>query len=130
MYFQSEIYRDDLKNALNKAAGISKLYHKSILITGATGLIGSFAADMLLYANETKNEEIDIYLLARDESRLKERFASNTGKEKLHFVVQDVVKQLGLDIAVDYIIHAAGDGFPAAFREHPEALCGNIMCFF
>ncbi len=119
MYFQSEIYRDDLKNALNKAAGISKLYHKSILITGATGLIGSFAADMLLYANETKNEEIDIYLLARDESRLKERFASNTGKEKLHFVVQDVVKQLGLDIAVDYIIHAAGDGFPAAFREHP-----------
>ena len=60
MYFQSEIYRDDLKNALNKAAGISKLYHKSILITGATGLIGSFAADMLLYANETKNEEIQV----------------------------------------------------------------------
>lgn len=119
MYLQNETYKDDLKNALNSTVGIQKLYHKCILITGATGLIGSFAADMLLYANRTQNADIEIYLLARDEERLRRRFASSMDEKSLHFIIQDVTGPLELDIMVDYIIHAAGDGFPAAFREHP-----------
>lgn len=119
MYLQNEIYQADLINAWNAAVNIQKLCHTSILITGATGLIGSFAADMLLYANRTKDADIEIYLLGRDEKRLKERFASSLDEKRLHFIIQDVVNPLELDIAVDYIIHAAGDGFPAAFREHP-----------
>lgn len=119
MYLQDEIYRNDLKTALNSIVDINKIYHKSILITGATGLIGSFAADMLLYANRMENAGIDIYLLARDEKRLKERFASSVHESYLHFIVQDIVNPLELITPVDYIIHAAGDGFPAAFREHP-----------
>ncbi len=119
MYLQSETYRADLMKALHGTVNARKLYHKSILITGATGLIGSFAADMLLYQNRTENTEIEIYLLARDEKRLRERFASSLNEKRLHFVIQDVVNPLELNEAVDYIIHAAGDGFPAAFREHP-----------
>ncbi len=119
MYMQSRIYIDDLKNAISGTVNLRKLYHKSVLITGATGLIGSFAADMLLYADRTDNAEIGIYLLARDEKRLRERFASSQNEKRLHFVVQDVTKPLEKNVEVDYIIHAAGDGFPAAFREHP-----------
>lgn len=119
MYFQDEIYRSDLKTALNSIVGIEKMYRKSILITGAAGLIGSFAADMLLYANRTENAGIEIYLLARDEKRLRERFASNAKESGLHFITQDIVSPLELPGGIDYIIHAAGDGFPAAFREHP-----------
>lgn len=119
MYLQDEIYRNDLKTALNSIVDISKVYHKSVLITGATGLIGSFAADMLLYANRTENAGIKIYLLARDEKRLRERFASSVKESCLHFIIQDIVNPLELTVPVDYMIHAAGDGFPAAFREHP-----------
>lgn len=119
MYLQSEIYRTDLKNALNGIVNVQSLCHKSILITGATGLIGSFAADMLLFANKTENAKIEIYLLARDEKKLRERFALSMDEKRLHFVIQDVVNPLELDFTVDYIIHAAGDGYPAAFRKHP-----------
>lgn len=119
MYLGIKAYREDLENALRETVNIRKLYNKSILITGATGLIGSFAADLLLYANRTKNAEIEIYLLARDLRKLKERFVSSLDEERLHFVIQDVVEPLSLNTAVDYIIHAAGDGFPLAFREHP-----------
>ncbi len=119
MYLRSKIYRNDLKNALNGTVNVQKLFHKRILITGATGLISSFAADMLLYANRIENLEIEIYLLARDEKRLRGRFVSSLDEKGLHFVIQDVVNPLELDIAFDYIIHAAGDGFPVAFREHP-----------
>ncbi len=132
MYFQNELYRDDLINTLNATVNIQKLYHKSVLITGATGLIGSFTADALLYLNKTKDAEIEIYLLARDEVRLKERFASSLNEKRLHFIVQDVEKPLELNIKIAYIIHAAGDGFPAAFRERPvetmtPALCGTYQ---
>lgn len=119
MYLQNQIYREDLKMALESIVAVERLYHKSILITGATGLIGSFAADLLLYANREADAQIEIYLLSRDERRLRERFASSLQESRLHFIVQDVVDPLGLDVPVDYIIHAAGDGFPAAFREHP-----------
>lgn len=119
MYLQNEIYRKDLKTALESIVDVEKLYHKSILITGTTGLIGSFAADLLLYANREEDAQIEIYLLARDERRLRERFVSSLQEKHLHFIVQDVVKPLELNTSVDYIIHAAGDGFPAAFREHP-----------
>lgn len=119
MYLQSGIYRNDLRNTFKGIVNIQKLYYKSILITGATGLIGSFAADMLLYANRIENAEIEIYLLARDEKRLRKRFSSSLDEKRLHFVIQDVVDPLELNTVVDYIIHAAGDGFPAAFREHP-----------
>lgn len=119
MYLQDEIYRNDLKTALDSIVGIKKVYHKSVLITGATGLIGSFAADMLLYANRMENAGIEIYLLARDEKRLKERFVSSVHENCLHFIIQDIVNPLELTVPVDYMIHAAGDGFPAAFREHP-----------
>lgn len=119
MYLQSETYRGDLKNALKGTVNVQKLYHKSILITGATGLIGSFAADMLLYANRLEDAGIEIYLLARDEKRLRERFASSLVEKRLHFIAQNVVNPLKLKEPIDYIIHAAGDGFPAAFRQHP-----------
>lgn len=119
MYFQNEVYKNDLKTALDSIVDINKIFHRSILITGATGLIGSFAADMLLYANREENAEIEIYLLARDERRLRQRFASSLQESRLHFVIQDIVNPLEFTEPVDYIIHAAGDGFPAAFREHP-----------
>lgn len=119
MYLKSETYNKDLKNAFNGTVNIEKLYNKKILITGATGLIGSFMADLLLYANRIEHAEIEIYLLARDEKRIKERFASSLGEKRLYFIIQDVVNPLEMAAPVDYIIHAAGDGFPSAFREHP-----------
>ena len=119
MYIKNEIYRRELESVWREIPGAQKLCHKSILITGGTGLIGSFLADLLLYANKEKDAGIQIYLLARNEKRIKERFASSLEEERLHFVIQDVVTPFALSVPIDYIIHAAGDGFPSAFREHP-----------
>lgn len=119
MYIKNKVYRTDLENGWNGIVGIKNLCHKSILITGATGLIGSFMADLLLYANKEKQAGIEVYLLARNEKQIRERFASSLNQEKLHVIIQDVVKPLTLSVPIDYIVHAAGDGFPSAFREHP-----------
>ena len=119
MYIENEIYREDLMTALHSTVNYRKLFHKSILVTGATGLIGSFLVDLFMYANRQENAGIQIYALARNEKTLCTRFASVREMPELHFVVQDVTEPLQLKERMDYIIHAAGDGFPSAFREYP-----------
>lgn len=119
MYISNEHYRKDLNTALLGIVNYHEFFHKSFLITGATGLIGSFLVDMLMYANQEKNAEIEVYALARKKEVLEKRFSSVTSDARLHFVIQDVVEPIKLSNRVDYIIHAAGDGFPAAFREYP-----------
>lgn len=119
MYLKNARYKGDLDNAFLGIVNAEKLYHKRILITGATGLIGSFMVDLLLYINQIKNAGIEIYILARDEKKVRKRFASNLGEKRLHCVFQDVINPIKLSVAVDYIIHAAGDSFPSAFQKHP-----------
>lgn len=119
MYIEDEIYRKDLEAALHSTINYRKLFHKSVLVAGATGLIGSFLVDLFLYANQQENAGIQVYALARNEETLHTRFATVREMQELHFAVQDVTEPLQLKERVDYIVHAAGDGFPSAFREHP-----------
>lgn len=99
--------------------GFEQFYEKSFFITGATGLLASFVIDMLMYANRKYNAGIKIYALARNEKKLYERYVSYKNSSWLEFVIQDMCDELKLTQRADYIIHAAGDGFPAAFRSHP-----------
>ena len=49
--YNSETYKKDIETAISAVVGIEKLCGASILITGASGLIGSFLADMLVFYN-------------------------------------------------------------------------------
>lgn len=46
--YESETYLDDLKEAIEASVGIDRLKNTRILVTGASGTIGSFIVDMLL----------------------------------------------------------------------------------
>lgn len=119
MYFSNKRYLEDLKNTYENISRIELLSGKSLLITGATGLIGSFLVDFCLYLNGIYDYKIQVYALGRNKERMKCRFQTHMGDDRLHLIVQDVVEPLILEDELDYMIHAAGDGFPAAFREHP-----------
>lgn len=119
MYIKNELYRSDLEQTLDATVDVEALRKKTFLITGATGLIGSFLTDLLMYANETRGYDCTVYALGRDLSRLRERFASYKDSERLRFIVQDVCDEIQSEDTVDYVIHAAGNGYPAAFREDP-----------
>lgn len=125
--YDSATYQQDLLTAIDATRGIEKLNGCRVMVTGATGLIGSFVVDTLLTLNRTRKAGIHVYALGRSEKRLRERFDGVNG-EYLHFVEQDVNCEPTFDFAVDYIIHAASNAYPAAFAEDPVGtILSNVL---
>lgn len=116
--YDSATYRKDLVTAISAVPSIRELRNSSIMITGATGLIGSFLVDVLLEYNRLENADIQIYALGRSENRLQKRFEGAV-TDHLHFVEHDVNQRPAFDFPIDYIIHAASNAYPASFAEDP-----------
>ena len=87
---------------------------KNILVTGATGLIGSALVD--LFMEEGLH---DVYAAGRNEERAKRRFAKYTGNSRFHFVRHDVCRPLDGDTRYHLIVHAASGADPRSFSTDP-----------
>lgn len=122
-FYNSENYKKDVELAVNSVVGLQKLFGSAVLIAGGSGLIGSFIADMLLYANKYLSADIQVYVMAPELDKLEIRF-DGADSDRLHFIAHDVnqIPEFGFDF--DYIIHAASPAFPAAFNSDPV---GTIM---
>lgn len=80
-----------------------ELKNKRILITGATGLIGSNLAERLLQDGNT------LYVTGRNKKKLDATFAEYLDAGMLHTVEHDASDSIPTEIKdIDYIFHAAG----------------------
>lgn len=122
----NSIYLDDIKTICEKADPL-KLYGKSVLITGASGMICSCIVDILMYLNAHHNAKITIYAAGRNTERLAEKFIAYAGDERLHFVAYDACKDINFEFSADYIIHGASNADPANMTKYPvDTLKANI----
>lgn len=117
-------YKEDIKKIFSIDLPWNKLKDSNILITGATGLIGSCLVEVLM---SRPNKDYNIYASGRNENRAKERFKEFENDETFHFFKYDVMKQLDCNINFDYIIHAASNASPNFFISNPvEIIKSNI----
>lgn len=119
---EHRIYQEDLELINLIDLSWDQLDGSSILITGANGLIGSVIVDSLLYRNEKKSGNIDIWVLSRNESTLRWRFGEYVNKKYFHYVLCDVVNEFTIDAPIDYIIHGASKGDPYSFATDPVGI--------
>ena len=125
-YLENTTYQKDVKRAWSILGGSKGFERKTVLVTGATGLIGSFLVDMFLYANLSWNAKINVLAVSRKRSNLIQRFGENPDSG-LCYIEQDISQPFEVKETIDYIIHAAGNAYPAAFREKPvETLLSNV----
>lgn len=120
---ESIIYKQALLRGLD---GLS-LPDGNILITGASGLIGSCLIDMLMLAN-SKGHNYNLYALGRNKRKLIERFKSYEGNPFLHFIEQDICSPLDVSIVFDYIVHGASNADPRKYALFPvETMITNLQ---
>lgn len=103
-------------NNILSLINIESFKNKSILVTGANGLIGSYLIDFLLYVNNAFNYKIKIYAMARSKRKLEKRFKPD---KNLVLIEQDLNEPINKTIQVDYIVHAASNAHPCAFSADP-----------
>ncbi len=128
MYITSNLYKEDVTRTANLSLPWGKLADKSILITGASGLIGTFLIDTLMQKNTLDNLNVKIIALGRNIDKAKERFADYWENENFSFVAVDINKSLTIDVHADFIIHAASNTHPKLYATDPiGSLMTNVL---
>ena len=108
--------------SIRAAAAQYDFSNKKILVTGASGLVGSCIIDILKECNALNNSKIEIYALGRNKNRLKARFGSD-----VICIEQDIRMPLDTSVEYDYIIHAASNADPVRYAIEPvETILTNV----
>lgn len=105
-----------------------KLKDAKVLVTGGNGLIASTFVEKLMLANKQRALSCAVYVLCRSEEKARNRFAQYLDDPKFRLIIQDVIEPLQMDIAFDYIIHAASSAHPGAFNSVPvDVMKANFL---
>lgn len=105
------VLQEDLEILAAKGLPIDELKKNSVLITGATGLVGSQLVKAIACFNRVNNAQITILAMVRSAEKAKKIFGELIERDDIKLVVGDVTDPfsdyIGKDTAVDYIIHTA-----------------------
>ncbi len=123
----SKKYWDDVDKIFETLSDIGYLFNRSVLITGASGMIGSAIADILFRINKTRDSNIKIFLACRDKIKLQSRFRCFTEGCDYTYIPFDAAKPWSCSIKPDYVIHAASNSDPESILKHPvETILSNV----
>jgi len=109
---------------LQTCKNYERLKNKSILITGATGMLASYYMYFLMYLNDTQSYNIKIYALVRNKEKLNKMVCLEERQDVIP-VVEDVTSPLNIDKDLDYIVHMASSANPKNIVSNPDALKFN-----
>lgn len=122
--YEKEIYLDRAL-ATSKNINLSYFNHKTILISGATGLIGTFLIDTLLI-NPHYHGLIIANTLNAGEAQM--QFSRWRYDGRLSFVEGNIKDPLNIRRKVDIVIHAASYTDPANYAAHPiDTMLINLL---
>lgn len=127
---ENKLYLEDIRLVAGLPLPWEKFQHKSILISGGTGLIGSFLVDVLMEHNQNRNMDCDIYILGRSEGKAESRFGYCWNDSRFHFILHDINKPLksGKIPDIDYVVHLASNTHPIKYAADPiGTITANIM---
>ena len=125
MYIENKIYEKDIERFIDDKFALLK--NKTVFITGASGLVGSFLVDTLMYVNRALNYNIKVVGTFSSEKTLNERFTDYNKNPLFIPVIQDINKEISFNERVDFIIHAASNTHPELYANKPvETIKLNI----
>ena len=122
------ILLEDLEDIINRStSALDTINHSTVLVTGATGLIGSLIVKAIYYANVHRNYDIHAIALVRDTQKAEQVFGNILRHPDISLTVGDVCHELNIEHDVDYIIHGANPTASKYFVTHPVETIQSII---
>lgn len=117
-----KIIEEDIKNIIKRLGKqVDSLSGKNVLITGASGLIGSYLVETLAFLNSEKiiSSPCKVIGLQKNKIKRSSRLDYLLDHPDIQFVSHNAAFPFPSPFNIDYIIHAAGMSAPAFFLEDP-----------
>ena len=106
-FLKSRVLLEDLDYLVDTFSKKDELKNSTVLITGATGLIGVSITRAFLYMNEKYETKIQVVALVRNLDKAKLIYEDLLDRTDLSLIVSDVTEQFAVSNKIDYIIHCA-----------------------
>ncbi len=124
----NRILDGDLQQIIDENISWEKLRGKTVLITGASGMVGSYMLYVLLKLNDTRDYGIKVLAMVRNPKKLPDEV---TAREDVRVIVHDVTEKYTSDEKIDYVVHAASPASPLIMQNHPvETIAANTLGTF
>lgn len=119
--YDNDLYMEDVHSVSDLELPWEKLENRNIMVSGATGLLGSFFTDVILEKNRRDGLNCRVYLLGRDERKAKNRFYKYADDPNYAFILHDVnTPYIREDPrTIDYVLHLASNTHPIQYSSDP-----------
>lgn len=114
----NKIRHEDLEELANEKI-FEEFAGKTVLVTGASGLIGSEIVLGFLCADRLKKLNIKVLAMVRNEQKARDVFECVLENKNFELIIQDVNDPVSYRGNVDYIIHCASTTSSKDFIEKP-----------
>lgn len=101
------VLQEDLDIIARSSLPFSELEGSTILVTGATGLVGSLIVKALACCNRLRGTQITVLALVRSPEKARAVFGELLDRSDIRLIIGDITSPLTVDCPIDYIIHGA-----------------------
>lgn len=120
---------DDFEQLLeNQDLNIRQFSNKSILITGATGMLASYLVKYLIYADKVLKLNMKFILAVRSREKAEKVYKRELQNQNIQLYLTDLRAPFDIKDSVNLIIHAASLADPQYYRTNPvDVVLPNVL---
>ena len=123
----STLYIEDLE-AAGSTMDLHDLDGKVLMISGATGMIGTFLIDLIMHRNSHSSDNTEIIALGRSREKAASRFQEYMADRNFRFLECDITNPVPDAGRADFIIHLASTTHPLAYSTEPiGTITSNVL---
>lgn len=126
---KNNIIRQDMVNIFGRKIPWNQLDNKTLLLTGAYGMLASYITYMVAYLNTDCGMHTKLIAVVRSEEKFRAHFGADFCESfPLRIVESTMLEPLDIDEPVDYIVHAASLASPQYYSTSPvEVIEPNVL---